>query len=105
MAALAEARILDSEGFYQRNTYQINDMPWPVTDRDLVLEIRISEQPKGRFTLAMINHPDALPLTDKVRITQSEGSTFTPVAGVKPISSGNSIRIRVDNYLPGWSTN
>lgn len=79
-----EARILDSEGFYQRNTYQINDMPWPVTDRDLVLEIRISEQPKGRFTLAMINHPDALPLTDKVRITQSEGSyTFTPVAGGK----------------------
>ncbi|MBK8970485.1 MAG: START domain-containing protein [Hahellaceae bacterium] len=100
-----EAKILDTEGFYQRNTYQINDMPWPVADRDLVLEIKISERADGSFQLAMANRPEAIPPTDNVRILKSEGTYF-----FTPTKDGRTL-IRWEQHtdpgghLPAWLVN
>lgn len=101
----AEARVLKSTGFYQRDTYQINDFPWPAQDRDLVLEIRIRELDKGAFRLDMINEPDAFPESQYLRVRQVSGHYL-----LTPTQPGQT---RVDweqhtdpgGQLPAWLVN
>lgn len=68
------AEILDSTGFSQRNTYQVNDFPWPTQDRDLVLEVTIEQDIAANQVLyTLTNRPDYYKKTDNVRIASFEG--------------------------------
>jgi len=68
------AAILDSDGFYQRNVYQINDFPWPAQDRDLVSEVTINEEKNtGLVTVQMQSRPKYIEETELVRIPHSVG--------------------------------
>ena len=99
------AKVLASTGFYQRDTYQINDMPWPVQDRDLALEVRIHELANGSFRLDMINQPESVPEGELVRIRQYEGFYL-----LTPLESGGT-RIEWEQHtdpggsLPAWLIN
>ena len=99
------AEVLERHGFHRRLTYQVNDMPWPAQDRDIVLEVTIRElSPGGAVRVDMISRPDALPDRGLVRVQRSSGHyTLTPERG--------GVRVVWEQHtdpggaLPGWLVN
>ncbi|GAA3957010.1 START domain-containing protein [Allohahella marinimesophila] len=67
------AELVDSAGFYDFTAYQISNMPWPVTDRDLVLTFRIEETKSGGFMIRLVNQASEWPSTNNIRVTAAHG--------------------------------
>ncbi|WP_157729895.1 START domain-containing protein [Bacterioplanes sanyensis] len=61
-------------------SYMINDAPWPVTDRDVVVESQLSQADDGTLTLSVRHREGVFPANDDmVRIAAMEGFwRFTP---------------------------
>lgn len=76
------SEILELTSFSRRIIYQVNDMPFPVSDRDVVILALTSHEPDtGKFTITLESRPDLYPIKKPVRIRISRGSyTLTPVA-------------------------
>lgn len=71
----------DQESFRKRYAYSVNDLPWPVQDRDYVLEINTSNNAAtGEFSMSMYAVSDKRPKNPKyVRVTVAETHyTFRP---------------------------
>lgn len=100
-----ESRLIEQKNFRQRLIYQVNDMPWPVTDRDLVLDVRVEEKIHGHFMLHLTNQPDAYPVRDKIRVNRASGYYL-----VRPNHQGGT-HITWEQHtepggeLPGWLVN
>lgn len=72
----------DEEHFRKRYAYSVNDLPWPVQDRDYVLEINTSnDKTTGEFSMSMYAVSDKRPVESKyVRVTVAETHyIFRPV--------------------------
>lgn len=69
----SRAELVSTKGFYDFTAYQISDMPWPVTDRDMVLKFRTEETATGGFHVELINQSSALPSTDNIRVSAAQG--------------------------------
>lgn len=92
--------------FYERYAYSVNDMPWPVTDRDYVLRIRTHG---NADTGSIVMNLNAVPgmraeLNSRVRVDRSDTLyRFTP--------DGNRTRMiwvqhtEPNGALPGWLVN
>ena len=76
------SEILEFTSFNRRIIYQVNDVPFPVRDRDIVVLATTSYQAEtGSFILALESKPDLYPLKKLTRIRLSYGSyTLIPVA-------------------------
>src|SRR5690606_41752509 len=68
----------DEESFRKRYAYAVNDLPWPVQDRDYVLEINTSnDATTGEFSMSMYAVSDKRPEESKyVRVTVAETHYF-----------------------------
>ncbi len=73
---------IEFTSFNRRVIYQVNDLPFPVRDRDIVVLATTSYQAEtGSFILALESKPDLYPLKKLTRIRLSYGSyTLIPVA-------------------------
>jgi len=92
--------------FYDRYAYSVNDMPWPVTDRDYVLRIRTHSEGDGHDILMDLN---AVPQRrdvedDYIRVDRSDTLyRFTPM--------GDQTRMvwvqhtDPNGSIPGWLVN
>ena len=69
-----ESRGFDETSFTHRYGYSVNDLPWPVQDRDSVLFIETSNDPdEGTITINMKGVADKLPKQEGlVRVDQAE---------------------------------
>ncbi len=76
------SEILEYTSFQRRIVYQVNDLPFPARDRDLVvLAVTSYQADTGSFTLTLESKPDFHPLQRPKRIRLSHGAyTLTPVA-------------------------
>ncbi|KMQ75229.1 START domain-containing protein [Marinobacter subterrani] len=101
-----ESRVLGEGGFHDRYAYSVNDMPWPVTDRDYVLRIRTrGDQSSGEVVMDLNATPNKLAANeDRVRVDRSDTLyRFTP--------EGDSTRMvwvqhtDPNGSLPGWLVN
>ncbi|MDK1022732.1 MAG: START domain-containing protein [Gammaproteobacteria bacterium] len=74
--------LLDDNGYDRRHVYQINDLPFPAANRDVVTEILISHEVATRIiTIKMTSRPDYYPRSKHVRIIRSDGFfQLVPVA-------------------------
>ncbi|MBK8972864.1 MAG: START domain-containing protein [Hahellaceae bacterium] len=100
-----ESEILETVDFYHRSTYQINDMPWPAEDRDLAMDVAISERADGTFELVLTNAPDRVPVTKYVRVPVAEG-----LYRLKQLAPGRTRlewtqHMEPGGYLPDWLVN
>lgn len=73
---------LEFTSFNRRIIYQVNNLPFPVRDRDLVVLATTSYQADtGSFVLTLESKPDLYPLKKPIRIRLSYGSyTLIPIA-------------------------
>lgn len=101
-----ESRALGEGAFHDRYAYSVNDMPWPVTDRDYVLRIRTrGNQSSGEVVMDLNATPNKLAANeDRVRVDRSDTLyRFTP--------EGDSTRMvwiqhtDPNGSLPGWLVN
>ena len=65
---------LKEESFNKRYAYSVNDLPWPVQDRDYVIEIKTSNDPATHTIFMDIVAVDNQlpPKSQYVRVTQQE---------------------------------
>lgn len=100
------AEILDSAGFFQRNTYQVNDFPWPTKDRDLVLEVKINQMvDEGIVRYDMINRPGYRAPTDLVRIEEFKGVYLLKEIGKDKTQIEWTQHANPGGSVPGWLVN
>lgn len=79
-----QARELKRNSFGEVYTYRIIDLPWPVSDRDIVLHKVVSYDPETKEILIRNEGvPDFIPKTGYVRIEKSSG-TYR----LKPLPTG-----------------
>ncbi len=92
--------------FYERYAYSVNDMPWPVTDRDYVLRIRTrGDASTGEIVMNLNAVPGMrAELNSRVRVDRSDTLyRFTP--------NGDGARMvwvqhtDPNGALPGWLVN
>ncbi|RMF15188.1 MAG: lipid-binding protein [Gammaproteobacteria bacterium] len=73
----------DERSFNDRYAYSVNDMPWPVRDRDYVIHIRTSaKEIPGSIVMHMTSDPDRRPRVEgliRLTVTQTH-YIFTPTA-------------------------
>jgi len=68
-----DAKILQRNGFGDTYVYRTIDLPWPVSDRDIVMHKMVSQDPETRaITIKNTSAPDFTPRTKLVRIVVSE---------------------------------
>jgi hypothetical protein len=92
--------------FYDRYAYSVNNMPWPVADRDYVLRIRTSDEGQGGDIIMEMNAvPERRDVEDDyVRVDRSDTLyRFTPM--------GDQTRMvwvqhtNPNGSIPGWLVN
>lgn len=102
-----QAYNLKIKNFNDRIAYSINNLPWPVEDRDYVLEITTHAEPKtGDIIIRMHTRNDIKPVSpDFVRVTDSDtfyrfhavDATHTDVTWIQHTDPNGS--------LPSWLVN
>lgn len=101
----SDARLIGQHHFLHRLTYQVNDMPWFVSDRDLVMEVSVQELESGHFLLLLSNRPDAFPDQGLVRVNRASGYYL-----LKPEAEGGTWltweqHMEPGGELPAWLVN
>ena len=73
--------VLDDNGYDERHVYQINDLPFPAANRDVVTKVVTSyDVATGVITVNMTDVPDYYPRGKQTRVTRSVGFfQLTPV--------------------------
>ncbi|UDL04214.1 START domain-containing protein [Marinobacter sp. CA1] len=101
-----EAYGLEGGSFQDRYAYSINDMPWPVTDRDYVLHITTAgNESRGEVIMELNAVPDYRePDDDLVRVDRSD-------TRYRFVAEGDQTRMiwlqhtDPNGSLPGWLVN
>ncbi len=96
---------LSKPDFFHRLSYQINDMPFLITDRDLVMWVVVTAEAQGEYQIWMSNRPDAHPEQGLVRVNRLQGfyrlipldAEHTRIVWEQHIEPGG--------YLPDWLVN
>ena len=100
-----ESKILESISENEYITYTVTDAPWPVTDRDSVMRVTVSEEADGKVVFTLKAEPDYIPIQDgKTRVPHFEGSwTLIPQDNqTKVIYEGLA---DPGGQIPGWLAN
>lgn len=68
-------KVVERKSFNDLYTYKVTEMPFPTSDRDIVVHKVISQDPKTKaITIHNTAAPDFIPRTRNVRIEQSDGT-------------------------------
>ncbi|PSF10618.1 lipid-binding protein [Marinobacter fuscus] len=102
----SESYAVGQQDFHDRYAYSVNDMPWPVTDRDYVLRIRTrGEAGSGEIVMDMNATPDIrAQYSSRVRVDHSN-------THYRLIPEGEQTRMiwiqhtDPNGALPGWLVN
>lgn len=92
--------------FNEGYIYQVIDFPFPVKDRDLILQSKMSQDPVSKaITIELTSIPDYISETKNVRIKKSNGKYV-----IKPIDNG-SFEVTWQHHtepggrIPSWLVN
>lgn len=96
---------LSKPDLFHRLSYQVNDMPLLITDRDLVMWVVVTAEARGEYRIEMSNRPQAHPEQGLVRVNRLQGSyrlipldeAHTRIIWEQHIEPGG--------YLPDWLVN
>ncbi|MDP9140729.1 MAG: START domain-containing protein [Pseudomonadota bacterium] len=103
----AESRVLQSISATGELVYLHDDLPWPVTDRDMVMEVKWSQDPVSRVvTMQATAVNGGVPENaDRIRLTQAVNSwVLTPLeGGIVEVSA--EAHLDPAGPLPSWLIN
>ena len=105
--ACSEASTLSTISEQEQFQHQVTDVPWPVSDRDVVSHFKIS-QDKGTKIITVINagEPDRIPDKDGIVRVQHFQSTyrFTPLPDGK-VKVEFELYVDPGGNIPAWLIN
>lgn len=101
------AEVVETVSETEMYVYTLNDLPWPVTDRDAIAHVRWAQDAEtGAVTMRASLVPDKLPVTDgTIRIQYGETSwTFMPQDDGR-VEVASFAHIDPSGATPAWLTN
>lgn len=103
----SEAKIIKTENASELIYYQLTNIPWPATDRDLVASLVINQEKDNRIVTAIIkNKPDFIAENKgRVRLKKFDSKyIFTPKAdGIIEVT--NELFLDPGGNIPAWMIN
>lgn len=104
------ARELGKHGPLVRDLRFTTLLPWPLSDREAVLESRVSQQPGpngGRVTVELSNRPDLLPPDPHyIRFPALTGKLeFRRLGHDQEVEVTYQLELDPGGYIPNWLTN
>jgi len=83
------------------------DAPWPVSDRDLILHVKMSPTSKlGEYLFSTVGRPDFIPPRDGfVRVPVSDGHWTIKVIGKDQLEIQHNLSIDPGGAIPVWLLN
>lgn len=69
-----ESRLLEQEDWSERYIYQVTDLPFPASTRDVIFRAVISQNASRDIRIELSSRPGFIPETRYVRIHESYGS-------------------------------
>ena len=86
--------------------YNKTKLPWPISDRDAAIHMKIEEDNKQTVIITTTGEPTAIPINDKiVRITHFVGNWTAGDAGNGKIKVRYFIDIDPGGSIPAWIIN
>lgn len=102
---LAESRLLEGDPLGRHVAYSRFDLPWPVQDRDAVVEGVVTQLPregKVHVRFRTVTHPAAPPRPDCLRVPYTEGSFTLTESSRGQIQVTYTVRLDPGGWLPDW---
>ncbi len=106
MPELKTSKLIEKRSEHQAFIYQEMDAPWPVSNRDYVVETVMKEEPdKVTLSIKAVEHDKVPVKEDIVRVTDLEGEWL--ITKIEDQKSHVSYRIRSNpaGSLPTWLAN
>lgn len=104
---IQETRLLKKVNDYTIIYYNVADLPWPVSDRDMVLQLTVSKDPKTQYTsIKSKSLQDYMPpQKGKVRVPYSTASWKIVPLTEKSILAEYTFSVNPGGSLPAWVVN
>lgn len=105
--ACSEAAVLKNVSSSEEYQYQVTDVPWPVTDRDVASHFKIVQDPVTRVVTATnTGQPDYIAVKeDRVRVQHFQSNySFTPLGGGK-VKVEFELYVDPSGSVPDWLIN
>ena len=105
--ACSEASVLKNVSSSEAYQYQVTDVPWPVSDRDVASHFKITQDPVTKIVTANnTGQPDYIPQKeDRVRVQHFQSNyVFTPMAGGK-VKVEFELFVDPSGGVPDWLIN
>lgn len=102
-----EGKILKKDSPSKSFIYTVNEAPWPVSDRDSIVETRMErDQETGAVHIRLTGVPDYIPETeDYIRVKKINGFwRFTPLEGNR-VEIVHQVHTEPGGALPAWLVN
>ena len=81
-------------------------LPWPLEDREGILDCRVRQEPGGRVVVRLTNRPDALPPSPHyVRFPELSGELAFERLGDDRVRVTYQLTLDPGGYIPNWLTN
>lgn len=100
-----QARLIEQKGAFDRITYNRFDLPWPLDDRDAVLQSRITVEQKKEFILIKywdLKNSSVKPVEDVVRVPQMKGFYMLEKLGDDKTRVTYQGEARPGGLVPDW---
>lgn len=102
---LAECRLLEGDLLTRNVVYSRYGLPWPVRDRDAVIENVVEERPKEgtvRVRFRTVSTPATPVRSDCVRVPLCDGEFTLADVGRGKVKVTYTIRLDPGGWLPDW---
>lgn len=101
------ARELSRRGPLERVLRFTTLLPWPLENREGILDCRVHQERNGRVVVRLINHPGALPPNPHyIRFPKLSGElTFQRLGNDGQIRVTYQLSLDPGGYIPNWLTN
>ncbi len=103
----SEAEILNTVSETEFYYYQVTDAPWPITDRDMIIHVKVSQDEVSReITVKFTGVPDYMEEKPGfVRVPSFNGNwVFTPLED-GTVRVVHSLLIEPEGEIPSWIVN
>ncbi|MEY4927217.1 MAG: hypothetical protein RI894_1653 [Bacteroidota bacterium] len=102
-----QSRLVKRYNSFEVDYYNYIDFPWPLTDRDVAVHSKISQDPKTKaLTSISTCNPTAVPkVKDAVRISLFNSKWVFTQAGAGKLHSEYQFRSHPGGNIPSWMVN
>lgn len=106
MHFISSGRELARKSYVDRKLRFTTELPWPLSDRDVVANFSVAEVAPGHIHIGAVDDPSAPATPDYVRIPDLNGRLdFRFFPATKEVEATYEIVMDPGGYIPGWAAN